>query len=157
MPRTYSSEDFYEFVGDHFQTLPTKVAHATSEAFDKLFSSDSAREHTKVVYMWRTQTPIPRLKGESNILYIGQTKSSISERYANWGRDWLGTKANTLKFSHIVKTYGPIEIMVGDYSRIGPTLLRAEGQMMWWYFMNHCEYPPINYTKTKVRNECISV
>ena len=43
------------------------------------------------------------------------------------------------------------------FSIFGDTLLKSEGQLLWWYFQNHCEYPPINYTQTTVRNDIVKI
>jgi len=65
--------------------------------------------------------------------------------------------ANKLKYKTIIKNYGSIKISVCDFTLFGDTLLNAEGQLLWWYFQNHCEYPPINYNKTKIRNDEYSI
>jgi hypothetical protein len=155
MLTTYNSENFYEFVERYFDAIPIRVSRLSPDSFDELFSSRWARQQKEIVYLWRSERPVPRLRGESTILYVGQTKLSLSDRYANWGARWLNTAANTHKFSHILNAYGAIEILVCSHKDIAASLLEAEGQVLWWYFRNHCEYPPINYTKTKVRNESV--
>ena len=65
------------------------------------------------------------------------------------------SKANKLKFEAIIGNYDPITIAISSFEKFGSSLLEAEGQLLWWYFQNHAEYPPVNYTKTKVRNDFI--
>ena len=36
-----------------------------------------------------------------------------------------------------------------DYRVFGESLLDAENQLLWWYYANHFEYPPFNYTKAR--------
>lgn len=100
---------------------------------------------------------IPRLNGFSDILYIGQTKQSFKNRYLKYAKHEASTKANKLKYQTIIDNYGAISIYVCDFSIFGDTLLKSEGQLLWWYFQNHCEYPPINYTQTTVRNDIVKI
>ena len=58
---------------------------------------------------------------------------------------------------YIVVAVCAISIYVCDFSIFGDTLLKSEGQLLWWYFQNHCEYPPINYTQTTVRNDIVKI
>ena len=143
--------NFYETT-EGFYKFETQVTDFSEESFRKAYDSECARKHRNIVYMLRSEQKVPRLKGESDILYIGQTKNSFRLRYSQYAKHHTSSRANKLKYEHILKTYGSISIWVSDYSRFGETLLKAEGQLLWWYFSNHCEYPPINYTQTKVRN-----
>ena len=147
--------NFYEFI-DKFMLLSDPIRTFSRESFDLVMCSKEARAHSNVVYIWRTERYFQRLKGESNVIYIGQTKHSFSRRYANIGQ-YLFSKANRLKFSHIIENYGAISISVYDFKKLGETLKEAEGQLLWWYFQNHCEYPPLNYTKTNIRNDDVIV
>jgi hypothetical protein len=49
------------------------------------------------------------------------------------------TKANSLKFRYILENYGAISISIAPFSKYGESLQKAEGQLLWWYFQNHCE------------------
>lgn len=149
--------NFYETVKSHFTTLPEKITNISEESFLKAYSSESAKKSKNIVYIFHCEQNIRRLKGESNILYIGQTKHSFSKRYSPHAKLHATSEANRLKFTHIINNYGPISISVCDFSIFGETLLQAEGQLLWWYFQNHCEYPPINYTKTAVRNSAVYI
>jgi len=91
------------------------------------------------------------------VVYIGQTKGTFRQRYLASAGLHATSKANRMKFEHIVSHYGPIRITLAPYGQFGDSLLKAEGQLLWWYFQNHCEYPPVNYTKTKVRNDLVSI
>mgnify|MGYP003477982520 FL=1 len=148
--------NFYQTI-DQFTTLPEKITSVSEGSFRNVYGAESAGKVKNIVYVLRCERNISRLKGESNILYIGQTKHSFSKRYFPHAKLHATSEANKLKFEHIIDHYGPISISFNDFSTFGATLIQAEGQLLWWYFQNHCEYPPINYTKTKVRNRVIYV
>jgi hypothetical protein len=152
----YDKSNFYKTI-DEFITLPEKITIVSEEGFRSVYGAELAGKTKNIVYMLRCERNISRLKGESNILYIGQTKHSFSKRYYPHAKLHATSKANKLKFEHIINHYGPISISFSDFSIFGKTLIQAEGQLLWWYFQNHCEYPPINYTKTNVRNNVIYV
>ncbi|MHB8058416.1 MAG: hypothetical protein ACYDHC_11050 [Desulfuromonadaceae bacterium] len=136
-----------------FMAFPEKISNLAADDFRKVFGCEMAGKSKEVVYVWRSEEKIRRLKGESDIIYIGQTKHSFRERYYQYAGMHATTKANSLKFKHIIENYGAISISVAPFSKYGESLQKAEGQLLWWYFQNHCEYPPINYTQTKVRND----
>ncbi|PCH93823.1 MAG: hypothetical protein COB83_13090 [Gammaproteobacteria bacterium] len=144
-----NKNDFYKVI-EEFTVLPGSIDSLTKEDFSKVLYSDEANARKNIVYVWRTKTKFPRFNGESDILYIGQTKRTFSQRYQNFTK-WINTEANSLKFSHALKVYGSITISVCEFEKFGGTLLESEGQLLWWYFQNHYEYPPLNYTKTNVR------
>jgi len=146
--------NFYDEIS-LFQSLPGAIDEVTINAFKRVYGSDEAAKAKNIIYMYVSEKPIPRLVGESNILYIGQTKSSFKTRRYKDAKLHASSKANSLKFSSVIDRYGPITIKVCDYKRYGDTLLEAEGQLLWWYFQNHSEYPPINYTKTTNRNDFV--
>ncbi len=146
---------FYEEV-ECFKSLPGEIENLTVEEFQKVYGSDEAKINKNIVYMLLSKKPIPRLIGESSVLYIGQTKNSFYTRYYRYAKRLATTKANSLKYGAILDKYGPIRVVVADFEKFGKTLTEAEGQLLWWYFQNHGEYPPINYTKTKVRNDVVT-
>lgn len=106
----------------------------------------SATEPEKVVYLFRSAKKVNRLVKESDILYIGQTGTTFQRRY----EQWAGKHATIKRNAHAIELYGPIRLSVcNDYSVFGKTLLEAENQLLWWYYENHFEYPPFNYTRAK--------
>lgn len=151
-----TKDNFYDTL-DSFRVLPERVTSVDEETFRRVYGCDSANVEKGIVYVLRTEKSIPRLKGESDVVYIGQTKGTFSKRYLQWAKLHATSKANRMKFSQIVEHYGPIRIAVSSFASFGNSLLQAEGQLLWWYFQNHCEYPPVNYTKTKVRNDSVFV
>jgi len=151
-----TKDNFYQTL-DSFRVLPERITSIDEDTFRRVYGDDSANVEKSIVYVLRTDKPIPRLKGQSDVVYIGQTKSTFRQRYLQWANLHATSRANRMKFGHIVEHYGPIRIALASYTSFGTSLLKAEGQLLWWYFQNHCEYPPVNYTKTKVRNDTVSV
>ncbi len=136
-----------------FRSLPGCIDTLSVESFKSVYNSDKAATEKNILYIYLTEKPIPRLVGESNIAYIGQTKRSFKGRRSGDAILHATSKANSLKYGAMIEKYGPIRVVVSDYSKYGASREEAEGQLLWWYFQNHCEYPPINYTQTKVRND----
>lgn len=142
----------YGLIGE-FYRFKEVISSCTEESFRKVYESDCASRYESIVYIFQSEHYFNRLKGESNILYIGQTKRTFKSRYAPYSKHHANSKANQLKFKYIIENFGPISVLVSDVSRFGSSLSSAEGQLLWWYFQNHCEYPPINYSKTRVRSD----
>ena len=151
-----TAEEFYQTLGQ-FRALPERIASADEATFRRVYGQQEAGVERNIVYVFRAERPIPRLRGVSDVVYIGQTKGTFKKRYLPSAALHATSKANKIKFEHIVSHYGPIRIMLSPFSQFGDSLLKAEGQLLWWYFQNHCEYPPVNYTKTKVRNDVVSI
>ena len=148
------STNLYEVVKE-FEILPGAIENVSTQAFQAVYGSPEAALAKGIVDLLLSAQPIPRLIGESRIIYVGQTKGSFKSRYFQYSSLHASSKANKLMFEAIIKEYGPITIAVCPFERFGSSLLEAEGQLLWWYFQNHCEYPPVNYTKTKVRNDAV--
>jgi hypothetical protein len=138
-----------------FTLLPNQIEEVSIEQFKAVYGSKEAANAKQVVYFLMSEKPIPRLIGESRIIYIGITKNSFKTRRFKDAKVHATSRANNLKYSAIIKEYGSVSVKVCDFRKYGETLEEAEGQFLWWYFQNHCEYPPINYTKTKVRNDVV--
>lgn len=149
------NKDHLYSIIEKFDRLPGKIDSLSKEAFESVYGSLAASKARNIIYFFISAKPVPRLHGFSNILYIGQTRHSFKVRYLKYAGFHASSTANSLKFKTIIEKYGPIEIAYCDYRTFGETLLDAEGQFLWWYFQNHCEYPPINYSKTNIRNDSV--
>lgn len=146
-----NKDTFHEAI-DQFHMLPGTITERSTPDFTALLQSAEAGKHKNIVYAWRCAKPISRLQGASDILYIGRTRQSFAARYAR-PEKWINSTANRIKYEYVLANHGPIRIAVCEYQRFGDTIEQAEGQLLWWYFQNHCEYPPFNYTQTRVRSE----
>ncbi len=150
------SYNLYEELAQ-FEQLPGLIDKVSIESFQSVYGSIAASKAKGIVYVYMTEKPIPRLVGESRVLYIGKTDTSFKKRRSSDAKLHATSKANKLKYSAVLSRYGPISILVADFKRYGDNSLQAEGQLLWWYFQNHCEYPPLNYTKTKVRTDKVQI
>lgn len=143
--RGLNNGNFYETVDRLFTVFEVQIAECTEEAYRQAFTCADAARQKNVVYLFRAERKVNRLVGASDILYIGQTKSSFQRRYAQWAAKISGLKRN----SHAHELYGPVRLLACDYRLFGESLLAAENQLLWWYYANHFEYPPFNYTRAK--------
>lgn len=113
--------------------LPKTIISSKNLAaeFKELFGSDEAKKDKCVVYFFISHKPIPRVKGESNILYIGKTNQSLNQRYFRHA-DKLASNRNGEFYKHIIDTYGGIS--VGYITTDNPKTTEAK------YFKKYCEY-----------------
>ena len=115
-----------------------KISSQDKEEF--IYQYREALKQTKeiegVVYIFRSENQIPRLKGHNNILYIGETKYDVWSRY-NVKND---AEAYWHVYSHILANYGYITINVYVTSDHKNT----ERKFLNQYFQTHKELPPIN-------------
>ena len=130
-----------------YRTLPGSLDSCSKEKFrDKfqtLFSSPEARQARCVVYVWVTQKPIPRLKEESNIVYIGQTKETLSKRQYGEAKTEV-SDYNWKRWQFILSNYGCVTVMYVPAAEIGRMPEQAEKELLKRYFEEHLEYPPFN-------------
>lgn len=119
--------------------LPRKIVSSSglAEEFKSVFNSDEAKLHKNIVYFFMTEKPIPRVKGESNILYIGKTKQSLRQRYLRYSNK-LASNRNGVFYKHIIDNFGAISI--GYLITDNPKDLESK------FFKDYCdkflEYPP---------------
>lgn len=139
--------DIYEML-NKFEELPEKIykceaADAFQESWRRVFSSGRAKDKTEVVYIWRAANPIPRLKGASDIIYIGKTKNTIYSRHYGYAEK-EANEYNKARYDYILEHYGTISIYVCHFSEFGKDLTAAEQNLLDSYFNHHLEYPPLN-------------
>ncbi|PCJ20771.1 MAG: hypothetical protein COA96_15685 [SAR86 cluster bacterium] len=109
--------------------------------FISFLDSDYAKSTKGIVYFWKTEKPIKRKKGDSRVIYIGESSKSFSERYypsSNW----------PIEEGYFDKYYrGYIE----DYVSISIEILEVADHVMAEYealelFKElHDELPPLNW------------
>ena len=109
--------------------------------FRKIFSSPEAKASRGVVYVWSTESGIPRMKGNSNVVYIGKTKASLYERHHRYA-EIEGKDLNWEKYKYIIETFGPIRVRFAVHEK--PR--EAEKDCLKWYLKEHLELPPLNCT-----------
>ena len=128
-----------EFVYDK-STIEKSISASTKEEFVTQFRSllECAKEPRGIAYIWKTQSSIPRLKGESPIIYIGKTVRSFYSRY----RPEVVNEANNFwdRYSYIICNYGNISIEL--YSTTEPN--KTESRLLYQYHREFMELPPLN-------------
>lgn len=127
-----------------FRFLPVTVAPGDdlAAAFSRMFCCEEAKKASSVVYCFAAERPIPRLCGESRILYLGKTETSLHRRYARWSAK-LASGASGEFYRHILKHFGAISV---GYRR-SDNPRADEVALFKIYVRTHLEYPP----KSRVR------
>lgn len=107
-----------------------------ADEFIELFSTPEANVKG-VVYFFMSVEPIPRARGESNILYIGKTKQSITARYSRYAKKLASGKSGNF-YRHIIESYGGIKM---GYIK-SDTPRKTENEYFNRYCEAHLEFPP---------------
>ena len=107
-----------------------------TSGFQELFNSPEAKVKG-VVYFFMSKKPVPRVFGESNILYIGKTKQTIRQRYFQYSSH-LATGKNEQFYKHIIKYYGGLQMgyICSDEPR------EKENELFKEYYEEYLEFPP---------------
>ncbi len=132
---------------EKFKLNPIKLGGeliATSaEDFEKqyrlFFSKNEAKIVQSVIYVSYIDKPIKRLKGESNILYIGQTIQGLAKRNLYYAKK-ESEGGNWQRYEFIFSQCLAIKILfaeVNDPKSLEKEFLKA-------YFTEHLEIPPMN-------------
>ncbi|WP_223455727.1 MULTISPECIES: hypothetical protein [unclassified Pseudomonas] len=121
------------------QYLPHKISCSKSieNEFKIAFSSEESKRAKGIVYFFLSEKPIPRVSGESRILYIGKTSTSLHSRYYRHSRA-LSSNKNGAFYSHIIEKYGPITF--GYFFSEDPRI--DEHKYFSEYYERHLEHPP---------------
>lgn len=121
-------------------TTSESISATNSDDFKKQFIAllESSQEPVGIVYVWRTQASIQRLRGKSPIVYIGKANGSLYSRYRSYVSH--ETKEYWERYSHIIATYG--EISIDIYTTTNPEV--TENNFLYQYRQDFMELPPIN-------------
>ena len=126
---------YYNFDGK----LDAEKSEDFIQQFKNICSCSKARDLHTIVYVWYTERSIPRMRGESNIVYIGQTERSFHDRHFRYA-ETEGTGGNWSRYEHIIKNFGPIRISCA----VVENPRDSEKTMLRLYFDEHLELPPVN-------------
>lgn len=110
--------------------------------FRQLFDSQEARNVSNVLYAFICEKKIPRVKSESNVIYIGKTKQNLSRRYLSFAQKFC-SRDNWHFYRHIIEHYGPVRIACLTIDT-AQSLKQAETELLNDYYESHKEYPPKN-------------
>lgn len=104
-----------------------------------------ADEFIGIVYVWKTSSPIPRFNGSDEIVYIGKTKHTLSQRYTK-SNVYADTKTFWLRYLYIINHFGPIQIEI--YKADDPD--QMENDFLFEYHLKNFESPPLNNMNFKL-------
>ena len=93
-----------------------------------------------VVYIWKTSKPFNRVIGESNIIYIGQTRNTFNTRYKNAKSLDIERGYFNRYYKFLIEKYGVISIEIIQTNE--PKI--EEYNRLMEYNDKHKEYPPLN-------------
>jgi hypothetical protein len=122
-------------------TLPDVIeTYESEEAYRKefvqMFTSQQAKKVSRLVYAFVCKKNIPRVIGESNIIYIGRTVQCLEARY------WPFPVYYYIELP-VIELYGPVSFayLVMDTTE---ALEKAESDLLKAYYEQHMELPPKN-------------
>ncbi len=118
-------KNFEAFIQSNFVPLKNKISQKnrnklTTKDFQEVFNTDDAGKAKNLIYIWTTEKKIPRLKGKSNIIYIGQTKTSLKRRHTPTSKLKATSKANKQKYNDIIEMYGDITVQYIKKEKFDP-------------------------------------
>ena len=89
-----------------------------------------------VAYVYRSEKHVSRLKGASNILYIGETQYDV------WSRYYVAKDTENFwhVYEHVVSNYGAMFIDV----YVTKNHKQTEKTFLYNYFQQYKELPPMN-------------
>jgi hypothetical protein len=110
------------------------------KAFQSIIQNAEVQQMKGIVYVWSFESPIKRLRGESDIVYIGMTTGTFSQRYSA-GLNHETDEWNSFRYLRLFEDYGSIQISCIRVSN--PKVV--ERKMLEDYLRDHFEYPPLNH------------
>lgn len=124
---------------DNIQMLPKKITsgHNLANEFKELFDSNEAKKHKNIVYFLKSNKPIPRVSGESDILYIGRTAQNLYRRYFRYA-EILASGDSGKFYRYIISNFGGLSL--GYITCNDPKTTEAEYFQK--YYNQYLEYPP---------------
>lgn len=105
--------------------------------FKELFGSDEAKKDKNIVYFLKSNKPLPRVKGESDILYIGSTTQNLYRRYFSYSAT-LASGCNEVFYKYIISNFGGL--CLGYITCSDPKA--TEAAYFKKYYNQYLEYPP---------------
>ncbi len=124
---------------DNIILLPKKITttnNLTAE-FQELLNTSEAKSYKRIVYFFLSEKPISRVKGESNILYIGKTTESLNKRYFRYAKNLASNRSGEF-YKHIINSYGGLSL--GLITAENPK--NIEAMYFKKYYDCYLEYPP---------------
>ena len=120
--------------------ITAKSVEEFKEQLSLLFKQDEFANLNNIVYAWKVEKAIPRLMGESNILYIGRTKNTFSTRCKQKKAIDIELAYFDSVYRHVISKYGQITIEL----KICSDTRAEEAELLHAYFRKHSELPPMS-------------
>ena len=108
-----------------------------AEEFKELLSSVEAKKEKGIVYFFKSQKAIPRVKGQSDILYIGKTDQTLNRRYFKYASKLASNRSGDF-YKYIINNFGGLSL---GYIKTD-TPKADENRYFKEYCKNFLEYPP---------------
>lgn len=107
------------------------------QAFERVFTCSEARSAKGIVYFFLSARPVPRVRSESRVLYIGKSNQSLSSRYGRYSKR-LASGASGAFYSYVVDRFGPL-----SFAYISSSDPKADEAIYFRkYRQIHMEFPP---------------
>lgn len=120
--------------------------HESKESFVKefkqLFGSKAARDAKNVLYVFVCEYEMPRVKSANNIIYIGKTVQTLTNRWMGHANAFVNN-FNWPFYSYILEHYGKVRIAYLPFDT-KQSLKQAEAELLNNYHKLHKDYPPQN-------------
>ena len=110
--------------------------------FKEVLGSKEAKDAFSVLYIFVCEEKIPRVKGKSNIIYIGKTDLTLRRRWLRYAKAFT-SDFNHPFFSYVVAHYGAIKIAYLHFDT-KQKLKQAETDLLKDYYKQYKEFPPHN-------------
>jgi len=127
-------------------TLPVVLNAVIKDKFKDQFKAllESSKDFCRIVYVFNSERPIPRLKGESTVIYIGKANGSLYQRYSSLIR--IETDTYWDRYKYIMEHYGIMSVDI--YKTDDPKI--TENNFLHDYHIEYMEAPPLNNQSYKV-------
>lgn len=106
-----TSDEIKQVFGEDLTILPNGLSSSDdlTSQFKAMLGSAEAGLHRGVVYCYLSDKPVKTKNGETCILYLGKTKSSIKQRYFRYS-DKLSSGKNAEFYQQVINNYGGVKM-----------------------------------------------
>ena len=120
--------------------ITAKTSDEFKIQFKQLLESPMYSKDIGIIYYLTTSNPIPRVLGESSIIYIGKSEKSYKSRYSNSKSFNIEVSYFENIYKKIIEVYGPITVEIKKVENPKHEEWRALEN----YYRTHLEHPPTN-------------
>ena len=125
----------------------SQVKGNLKQEIHNLFKTENSRKLKSIVYIFKANKSISRLRGTNSILYIGKSINTLYQRYN------LKQELNEYgeRYEYVLKKYDGFTISI--FQTDSPDYL--ESLLLWRYRKKHLEFPPLNlntYNSSHIEN-----